>query len=43
MLIDAGDHVIGVRSGDDSYDGVAVYAVRPDGSGPTDYVAAPAL
>lgn len=43
VLIDAGDHVIGVRSGEDSYDGVAVYAVRPDGSGPTDYVAAPAL
>lgn len=43
VLIDAGDHVIGVRSGDDSYDGVAVYAVRPDGSGSTDYVAAPAL
>lgn len=43
VLIDAGDHVIGVRSGDDSYDGVAVYVVRPDGSGPTDYVTASAL
>ena len=43
VLIDAGDHVIDVRSGDDSYGGVAVYAVRPDGSGPTDYVTAPAL
>lgn len=42
-LIDAGNHVIGVRSGEDSYDGVAVYAVRPDGSCPTDYVTAPAI